>query len=115
MAIGQASLLNYGKTSATKTVFHMSMCRFPCPVLFPSSIAAKLDLALGEIGVSADRERKVDFTQPFLVTTMAVAVLKDTSFANWRQILWHHAPRTHSGCPWDDGLALDFQRFALVA
>ncbi|HEY5778002.1 MAG TPA: hypothetical protein VIT00_04655 [Terrimicrobiaceae bacterium] len=69
------------------------MCRFPCPVLFPSSIAAKLDLALGEIGVSADRERRVDFTQPFLVTTMAVAVLKDTSFANWRQILYgitHH-------------------------
>jgi len=53
----------------------------------------ELDIALGEIGVSADRERKVDFTQPFLVTTMAVAVLKDTSFANWRQILYgitHH-------------------------
>ena len=33
----------------------------------------ELDVALGEIGVSADRERLIDFTQPYLVTTAAVA------------------------------------------
>lgn len=63
------------------------------PEVVPKLSSGELDLALGEIGVSADRERKVDFTQPFLVTTMAAAVLKETSFANWKQILYgvtHH-------------------------
>lgn len=61
--------------------------------IVPKLQNGELDLALGEISVSADRERKVDFTQPFLVTSLAAAVLKDTSFANWRQILYgitHH-------------------------
>ena len=65
----------------------------PLPDIIPKLHSGELDLALGEIGVSTDRERKVDFTQPFLVTTMAVAVPKDTSFASWRQILYgitHH-------------------------
>ena len=65
----------------------------PMPDIITKLSRGELDLALGEIGVSVDRERKVDFTQPFLVATMVVAVPKHTSFANWRQILYgitHH-------------------------
>jgi polar amino acid transport system substrate-binding protein len=47
----------------------------------------ELDLALGELGVSSEREKMVDFTQPYLVTTAAVAVDRGTSFLNVRQIL----------------------------
>lgn len=47
----------------------------------------ELDLSVGELGVSAERERLIDFTQPFLVTNAAVALPRDTSISSWRQIL----------------------------
>jgi polar amino acid transport system substrate-binding protein len=47
----------------------------------------ELDLALGEIGVSSERERMVDFTQPYLVTTAAVAVDRSESFFGLKQVL----------------------------
>lgn len=47
----------------------------------------KIDVSLGELGVSAERERLIDFTQPYLVTAAAVAFRKETSLSNWRHIL----------------------------
>ena len=46
----------------------------------------EVDVALGEIGVSSERERVVDFTQPYLVTTAAVAMDRTSSFAGLKQI-----------------------------
>jgi len=46
-----------------------------------------LDLAVAEFGVSADREREVDFTQPIFATSIAAAFPKETAFVEWRQIL----------------------------
>jgi polar amino acid transport system substrate-binding protein len=39
----------------------------------------ELDVALGEIDVSAERERLVDFTQPYLVTSGAAAIRRASS------------------------------------
>lgn len=53
----------------------------------------ELDLAIGEIGVSAERERLIDFTQPFLVTSGAVALPMEHVMGHWREIvdgLTHH-------------------------
>ncbi len=53
----------------------------------------ELDLAIGEIGVSAERERLIDFTQPFLVTSGAVALSREHVLSHWREIadgLTHH-------------------------
>lgn len=47
----------------------------------------EVDISLGELGVSAERERLIDFTQPYLVTTAAVAFPRETSLSSWRQIL----------------------------
>ncbi len=47
----------------------------------------ELDAALGEIGVSADRERLVDFTQPYLVSSAAVVLSKGTTLGGIRQML----------------------------
>ncbi len=47
----------------------------------------EVDISLGELGVSAERERLIDFTQPFLVTTAAVAFSRSAPLSYWRQIL----------------------------
>lgn len=47
----------------------------------------ELDVALGEIGVSADRERLVDFTQPYLISSAAVALPNNTPLASLSQVI----------------------------
>ena len=49
--------------------------------------AGQLDLAVGEIGVSADRERLVDFTQPYLLSRAAVAIPRESWISTSRHIL----------------------------
>jgi polar amino acid transport system substrate-binding protein len=47
----------------------------------------ELDVALGEIGVSSDRVKQVDFTQPYLTATAAVATERTSSFSSLKQVL----------------------------
>ncbi len=47
----------------------------------------ELDVALGEIGVSADRERLVDFTQPYLITSAAVVLPGREPLTSFRQAM----------------------------
>lgn len=53
----------------------------------------KVDLAMGEIAVSPDRAREVEFTQPYLSTPAAVAVRRDGRVPHWldfvRDVLSH--------------------------
>lgn len=44
----------------------------------------RLDVSVGEIGVSAERERRVDFTQPFLINSAAVALHRNSARTDWR-------------------------------
>jgi len=43
----------------------------------------KLDILVGGIGVSPDRARQVEFSQPFLAMPAAVAVLKENQVSYW--------------------------------
>lgn len=43
----------------------------------------RLDVVAGAIAISAERERRLDFTQPFLATSAAVAVTKQTRLPHW--------------------------------
>lgn len=49
--------------------------------------AGKLDLALGEIGVSSERVRQVEFTQPYLTSTAAVATPRSSSVFALKQVI----------------------------
>ena len=58
----------------------------PLDNIFPDLSTGKLDLALGEVGVTADRERMADFTQPFISTNIAVAIPTELSRTNWGSV-----------------------------
>lgn len=49
--------------------------------------SGRVDLVAGALGVSADRERRVDFTQPFLSTSTAVAMTRHTRLPHWIDFL----------------------------
>lgn len=55
----------------------------PLDNVFPDLNTGKLDLALGEVGVTPERERLADFTQPFISTNIAVAIPTELSRINW--------------------------------
>jgi len=47
----------------------------------------ELDLALGEIGVSSERVRQVEFTQPYLTSTAGVATLRSSPVFALKQVI----------------------------
>jgi ABC-type amino acid transport substrate-binding protein len=51
--------------------------------VIPRTASGALDLVVGEIGISADREQVVDFTQPYLTVPAAVAVRKRDQLPHW--------------------------------
>jgi ABC-type amino acid transport substrate-binding protein len=46
-----------------------------------------LDVVVGEIGLSAEREREIDFTQPFITMPVAAAIKPATMHPHWFSIL----------------------------
>ncbi|CAN5592819.1 transporter substrate-binding domain-containing protein [soil metagenome] len=58
----------------------------PLENVFPDLNAGKLDLALGEVGVTPERERLADFTQPFIATNIAVAIPTELSRTRWGDV-----------------------------
>jgi ABC-type amino acid transport substrate-binding protein len=58
----------------------------PLAEVIPRLHRGELDLALGETGLSAGRERLVDFTQPYLITTAAVAVRHGTAVSTFSHV-----------------------------
>lgn len=51
------------------------------------TVSGRVDVVAGALGVSAERERRVDFTQPFLSTSTAVALTKTTRLPHWFEFL----------------------------
>lgn len=53
------------------------------------SLLAKgeVDLLVGEVGVSADREKIIDFTQPYLISSTAVAMSRHAQGPVWEDVL----------------------------
>ena len=58
----------------------------PFDQLVPDLAAGKLDLAVGEVGVSAEREKKIDFTQPYLTSSSAVALMPHSQGPLWADV-----------------------------
>jgi polar amino acid transport system substrate-binding protein len=52
--------------------------------LIDDTAAGRLDAAVAALTVTAERERAVDFTQPFYVTGLGIAVPSSGSFAWWQ-------------------------------
>jgi ABC-type amino acid transport substrate-binding protein len=47
----------------------------------------ELDIVVGEVGLSADRERLIDFTQPYLTVPASVAVTKKSLRPSWSDLV----------------------------
>jgi len=58
----------------------------PFEDLLPAVEDGRLDLAVGELEVTANAEQNVDFTQPYLVSSIGAATLYQKSRANWESI-----------------------------
>ncbi|MDD5199181.1 MAG: transporter substrate-binding domain-containing protein [Terrimicrobiaceae bacterium] len=65
----------------------------PLDRVIEETVAGRLDLTMGELGVSTDRARLVDFSQPYLAMPSAVALLKSSRGPHWlgfmRDVLTH--------------------------
>ncbi|MFZ9919860.1 MAG: transporter substrate-binding domain-containing protein [Terrimicrobiaceae bacterium] len=55
----------------------------PYEQIRPGIVDGKLDAAVGEISVSADDEKTMDFTQPYLISTIGIAVQPHTWTITW--------------------------------
>jgi len=49
--------------------------------------SGEVDIVIGEIGLSADRERLIDFTQPYLTVPASVAVTKRSQRPSWSDLI----------------------------
>lgn len=58
----------------------------PFDELIPRLAKGDLDVVVGELGVSADREKVVDFTQPYLTAAAAVALSPHSQGPAWKDV-----------------------------
>jgi ABC-type amino acid transport substrate-binding protein len=61
----------------------------PFEMLVPSLAAGDIDIIVGELMVDAENERLIDFTQPFLESSLGVAVATRNWSPSWIHILLH--------------------------
>jgi len=59
----------------------------PFENLVPALQSGKVDLVVGEMVVDADLERIIDFTQPFLQTSIVVSVNRERWRPNWIRVM----------------------------
>lgn len=59
----------------------------PLDEVLPHMVRGELDLAIGELAVSASRERLVNFTQPYFSASLAVAVSPEATKPKWDDFL----------------------------
>lgn len=58
----------------------------PFDEIVPLLMEERIDLVVGEVGVSAEREQLIDFTQPFLISPTAVALSKRAQSPEWEAV-----------------------------
>lgn len=58
----------------------------PFDNLIPQLAKGDLDLVVGEVGVSAEREKIIDFTQPYLISSTAVALPRHSRGPVWEDV-----------------------------
>ncbi len=58
----------------------------PFDDLIPQLAKGDLDIVVGELGVSAEREKLIDFTQPYLTSSSAVAVSPHSQGPLWKDV-----------------------------
>ncbi|CAN5909093.1 transporter substrate-binding domain-containing protein [soil metagenome] len=63
--------------------YQFELVPMPFPGLLPSLEGAKVDVAVGAITMTAEREERVDFTHPFYQTGLAIAIPREADSAGW--------------------------------
>lgn len=82
---GLAPILWQGISDGTGLKFEF--VELPYEELIPQVAAGKMDAAAGEIEVSAEAEKIVDFTQPFLTSGLCIALGKPHWESAWKGII----------------------------
>lgn len=72
---------------AEKNQYLFEYVELPTDGAIPMLHAGQVDVIVGEIGVSAARGRLVDFTQPYLQDTGAIALRKDSRYPPFKELL----------------------------
>ncbi len=72
---------------ATAQNLRFELVEMPYADILPAVSSGKLDAAVGEFGITAESEEAVDFTQPFLLSSVGVAVLSGRWHPDWIGIL----------------------------
>jgi polar amino acid transport system substrate-binding protein len=73
---------------ATKLGVAFAYEETPLDQMFERLGEGSLDVAIGELGVTAERERVVDFTQPYLAYPLAAAMPESKAFPHWIEFVW---------------------------
>ena len=74
---------NIGATTGLRFVF----VEMPFEQILPALADGKLDAAVGEMSVTAERERAVRFTQPYLTSSAGAAMAPQAAHVDWKKIL----------------------------
>jgi len=74
---------NIAATTGVRFVF----VEMPFEQILPAVADGKLDAAVGEMTVTAERERAVRFTQPYLISSAGAAMYPQVANADWKTIL----------------------------
>lgn len=82
---GLAPILWQGISEATGLKYEF--VELPYEDLIPQVAAGKIDAAAGEIEVCAEAEKLVDFTQPFLTSSLCIALGKTHWASAWKSII----------------------------
>lgn len=74
------------KKVAAATGIRYEFIEMPFEQLLPALADGKLDLAVGEVTISSEREATVRFTQPFLTSSPGVAMGAKPAGVDWRKV-----------------------------
>lgn len=75
------------KNIATLAHLRFEFVEMPYEKILPAVAEGRIDAAVGEIGVSAEWEQSVRFTQPYLISSGGVALHQKRWHIDWFQIL----------------------------
>ncbi len=74
------------KTIAATTGVRFVLIEMPFEQIFPAIAEGSLDLAVGAMAVTAEREQVVRFTQPYLISSAGAAMPPKVRSIDWRKI-----------------------------
>ena len=77
------------KSTARSNGWEYTLVQLPYEELLPALVAGKIDVVVGELLVNPIDEAVIDFSQPFIETTVGVAIASRNFHPSWLHILTH--------------------------